>query len=242
MVKSQDRRPVVVTGAAGTLGSAVVCHLATRGHQVVAIDRPEASDALSAVAREAAGVIPFELDATSPETWPPVLDRITTDFGPPSGAVLVAGGYRGGKRLFEAEADAHWRAMLEMNLESARVALQALLPPMVAARRGSIVVIGSRAATRPWESARAAAYAASKAAVVALVQAVAGEVLDDGVRINAVLPSTIDTPQNRRSMPDADASRWVSPASLCEVIAFLLSDGARDVSGALVPVFGRVGV
>jgi len=240
--KIQDRHPIVVTGAAGALGAAVVCHLATRGHQVIAIDRPEAGDALSAVAREAPGVVPFELDATSPETWSPVLERIATDFGPLGGAVLVAGGYRGGKRLFEPEADAHWRAMLEMNLESARVALQMLLAPMVAAGHGSVVVIGSRAATRPWESAGAAAYAASKAAVVALVQAVAAEVLDAGVRINAVLPSTIDTAQNRRSMPNADASRWVSPASLCEVVTFLLSDGARDISGALVPVYGRVGV
>jgi NAD(P)-dependent dehydrogenase (short-subunit alcohol dehydrogenase family) len=132
--------------------------------------------------------------------------------------------------------------MLDQNLESARVALQALLPPMIAARRGSIVLMGSRAAVRPWESKGAAAYAASKAAVIALAQAVAAEVLDDGVRVNVVLPSTIDTQANRASMPNADPSRWVARESLCDVIGFLLSDAARDVSGAALPVFGRSGV
>jgi NAD(P)-dependent dehydrogenase (short-subunit alcohol dehydrogenase family) len=99
--------------------------------------------------------------------------------------------------------------------------------------------VGSRAAESPATSARAAAYGASKAAVVALSQAVAAEVREHGVRVNAILPSTLDTPANRAAMPKADASRWVSLASAAEVIAFLLSDAARDVSGAAVPVYGR---
>jgi NAD(P)-dependent dehydrogenase (short-subunit alcohol dehydrogenase family) len=155
---------------------------------------------------------------------------------------LIAGSWKGGARLFEPEADDHWTAMLEANLWTARTALRALLPGMVRERYGSIVLIGSRAAVRPWESAKAAAYAASKAAVIALAQSVAAEVLDDGVRINVVLPSTIDTPQNRAAMPNADASRWVTPASLAGVIEFLLSPAARDISGAAIPVYGRVGV
>jgi NAD(P)-dependent dehydrogenase (short-subunit alcohol dehydrogenase family) len=232
----------VVTGAAGALGGSLVRFLAARGNRVIAIARPESSAALVEVARDAAGVVPIELDVTSPETWSPVMEHITTDYGVPSGAVLVAGAYQGGKRVFEGDADATFRAMLETNLESARVSLKALLGPMVSARRGSVVLVGSRAAVRPWESAGAAAYAVSKAAVIALVQASAAEVLDDGVRINAVLPSTIDTPQNRKAMPNADASRWVSTESLCDVIGFLLSDAARDVSGAALPVYGRTGV
>lgn len=240
---SNDQRPtIVVTGAAGALGGALVRYLAAHGSRIIAIDRPEAGDALAEVARDAPGVVPIELDATSSETWSPVLEHLIADFGPPIGAVLTAGGYRGGRRLFEADADATWRAMLSMNLESAGVGLQALLGPMVSAKRGSVVLIGSRAAARPWESAGSAAYAASKAAVVALMQAAAAEVLEDGVRINAVLPSTLDTPQNRKAMPTADRSRWVSPESLCEVVGFLLSDAARDVSGAAIPVYGRVGV
>jgi NAD(P)-dependent dehydrogenase (short-subunit alcohol dehydrogenase family) len=108
--------------------------------------------------------------------------------------------------------------------------------------RGSIVVLGSAAAARPWEHAGAGAYAAAKAASLALVQTTAAEVLGSGVRINAVLPSTIDTRANRAGMPAADFTRWVAPASLADVIAFLLSDAARDVSGAAVPVYGKLHV
>jgi NAD(P)-dependent dehydrogenase (short-subunit alcohol dehydrogenase family) len=230
---------VVVTGAAGALGSSLVRYLAARGRMVVAIDRPGAGARLAEVAREAPGAQPLELEATSAETWSPVIERITADFGPPAGAVLVAGGYAGGKRFFEGDADATWRKMIDQNLESARVSLDALLPAMVTAKRGSIVLIGSRAAVRPWESRGAAAYAASKAALIALMQSVAAEVLDDGVRLNAVLPSTLDTPANRSAMPSADPSRWVSTESLCNVINFLLSEASRDVSGAAIPVYGR---
>ena len=106
----------------------------------------------------------------------------------------------------------------------------------------SEIVVGSLAAARPWQSAKAAAYAATKAALVGLIKAVAAEVLNDGVRVNALHPSTIDTAANRSSMPDADHSKWVSPESLSGVIAFLLSDAARDISGAEIPVYGRVAV
>ena len=229
---------VVVTGAAGALGSALVRYLAARGRNVIAVDRPGASQRLEEVAREAPGVESLELESSS-ETWSPVMERIANERGPLAGAVLVAGGWAGGKRFFEGDSEATWRKMMDQNLESTRVALDALLPPMVAAKRGSIVLIGSRAAVRPWESRGAAAYAASKAALLALVQAIAAEVIDDGVRINAVLPSTIDTPANRKAMPNVDPTKWVSRESLCDVIGFLLSDAARDVSGAALPVYGR---
>jgi NAD(P)-dependent dehydrogenase (short-subunit alcohol dehydrogenase family) len=232
-------RSIVVTGAAGALGSGLVSYLSARGARVIAVDRPEASARLSEVARESVGVVPIELGTTSLETWSPVIERITADYGAPEGAVLVAGGYRGGKPLTAGDGDSSFRVMFETNVESARVALQAVLAPMVQAKRGSIVLVGSRAAVRPWESTGAAAYAASKAAVVALAQVAAAEVLNDGVRVNAVLPSTIDTRANRAAMPGVDPKKWVSPESLCDVIAFLLSDAARDVSGAALPVYGR---
>jgi NAD(P)-dependent dehydrogenase (short-subunit alcohol dehydrogenase family) len=111
---------------------------------------------------------------------------------------------------------------------------------MVQAKQGSIVVVGSRAVHRPWTSGGAAAYAASKAAVVTMAETVAAEVLQDGVRINAILPSTMDTAANRAAMPDADPKKWVALSSAAAVIAFLFSDDARDVSGAALPVYGRV--
>ncbi len=129
--------------------------------------------------------------------------------------------------------------MIDSNLETVHRSLRALLPPMVARKRGALVVIGSRAAVDPASSAKAAAYAASKAAVVALAQAVAAEVLPHGVRINVLMPSTLDTPANRTSMPGADPTRWVSLSSAAGVVAFLLGDEARDISGAAVPIYGR---
>ncbi len=232
---------IIVTGAGGALGSVLVRELASASHEVIALDRPHGGHKLGELVR-LDGVTGRELDAQSPAAWHELLDDLDQEGKAPSGAVLVAGGWRGGKALHEEQSDETWRAMLDSNLETARVALQTLLPGMVERQNGSIVVIGSRAAERPWESAGAAAYAAAKAAVVALAKSVAAEVLSSGVRVNVVLPSTIDTAPNRAGMPNADFSRWVTPESLSGVIAFLLSPEARDISGAAIPVYGRVGV
>jgi len=226
---------IVITGAGGALGSGVVRALTASGRSVLAVerDRERAEKTFAGLA----GCRVLGFDVSDPRAWSDVLGD-----SPIAGAVLVAGTWQGGKRLFEAGADASWRALMSANLETARVSLEALLPRMVERKAGSIVAIGSRTAQRPWEGARSAAYAASKAALVALVQAAAAEVLSDGVRINAILPSTIDTPANRAAMPKHDPSTWVSVESLSGVIAFLLSDAARDISGAAIPVYGKDGV
>jgi NAD(P)-dependent dehydrogenase (short-subunit alcohol dehydrogenase family) len=226
---------IIVTGAGGALGSGVVRALAAAGKRVIAVERDaaRAQQAFDGVA----GVRTLGFDISSGPAWASALGDSEI-----AGAVLVAGTWQGGKRMFEAGADATWATLMSANLETARVSMQALLPRLVAAKSGSVVAIGSRVAVRPWEGAHAAAYAASKAALVALVQAVAVEVLADGVRVNAVLPSTIDTPANRAAMPKSDPSHWVSIESLSAVIAFLLSDAARDISGAALPVYGRVDV
>jgi NAD(P)-dependent dehydrogenase (short-subunit alcohol dehydrogenase family) len=234
------RRAVLVSGAGGALGSALVAHLAKADAVVVAAGRGVTQaelDAKYGAGRSVAA--PLELASTS--GWSELLVGLAREELAVDGAVLAAGGWRGGAPLSETS-DEVWSAMLGVNLETARISLQALLPGMVAARHGSIVLVASLAAVRPWESPRAAAYAASKAAALALVQATAAEVLASGVRVNAVLPSTIDTPANRSAMPQADFARWVAPASLAEVVGFLLSDAARDISGAALPVYGRVGV
>jgi len=226
---------ILVTGAGGALGTGLVSALAASGRRVIAVehDTKRAEQAFAGVAN--CRVLGFDVSST--QAWQGALGDSQI-----SGAVLVAGTWKGGSRFFEAGSDAIWNTVLSANLETARVSLQALLPRMVAAKAGSIVAIGSRTAPRPWEGAKAAAYAASKAAVVALVQACAAEVLADGVRVNAILPSTIDTPANRAAMPKRDPSQWVSVESLSGVIAFLLSDAARDISGAAIPVFGKDGV
>ena len=212
---------VLVTGASGALGAAVMARCTESGRRAVALERSKSGDA-QVLASEIA--------------------RIEADVGPLSGAVLTAGAWRGGHPFYEAEAAADYRTVMDANLETAQLALRAMLPGMVRRGRGSIVLIGSRSGVRPHDAPGDAAYAASKAALAALAQAVAAEVVTRGVRLNLVLPSTIDTEANRRAMPVADRSRWVTTDSLWDVIEFLLSERSRDISGALLPVYGRGGV
>jgi NAD(P)-dependent dehydrogenase (short-subunit alcohol dehydrogenase family) len=232
------KEAVVVTGASGALGGTLVRALAQGEARVVAIARGIEQARLDEELG-AGRALAAAFDLSSRPAWAELDRRLSSEGLEPSGAVLAAGAWRGGKKLHEETDDAAWTAMLAANLETARVSLQALLPGMVERKRGSIVLVGSRAAERPWESAKAAAYAASKAAVVALAGAVAAEVRQAGVRVNVILPSTIDTPQNRASMPKADVSRWVTPESIADVAKFLLSDAARDISGAVIPVYGQ---
>jgi NAD(P)-dependent dehydrogenase (short-subunit alcohol dehydrogenase family) len=229
---------IIVTGASGGLGGTLVRVFSQGEARVVAIARGIEQGRLDAeLGPGRALAAAFDL-ASSP-AWAELDRRLASEGLAPSGAVLAAGAWRGGKKLHEETDDATWSAMLAANLETARVSLAALLPGMVERKRGSIVLVGSRAAERPWESAKAAAYAASKAAVVALAGAVAAEVRSAGVRVNVILPSTIDTPQNRASMPSADPSRWVTAESIADVVKFLLSDASRDISGAAIPVYGQ---
>ena len=230
---------VLVTGAAGALGSEVARHLVGKGYKAVLVDVPQADRRLAELAKEL-GAANAAADITSAASWAELLPRVEKELGAPvSHAALIAGGWQGGAPLHDQTDDARWDAMMTMNLATVHRSLRALLPGMVARKRGSIVVVGARGIERPWTNAGSSAYGAAKAGAVALAQAAAAEVLEHGVRVNAILPSTMDTSANRRSMPDADFAKWVTPASAAAVVAFLLSDDARDVSGATVPVYGR---
>lgn len=232
---------VVVTGAGGALGSALVAELTRGERRVIAVGRGLAQ-AHGDETYGASRVVATALDVTSREGWAALLASAERDGLVVTGAVLAAGGYRGGERVAESKDDGALEAMIAANLATAHATLAALLPGMVARKRGSVVVIGSSASVRPWQSPGSAAYAVSKAGVVALAQATAAEVHGAAVRVNAILPSTIDTPQNRKGMPDADFSKWVTPTSIAGIAAFLLSDSSRDISGAAIPVYGGIGV
>jgi len=232
-------RVIVITGAVGALGTALSRHLVARGYSVAGVGLRRHEERLRALEKDLGAFAGFPLEEDSTAAWDAALGVIESRLGPISGAALVAGGWRGGRPVHEDRDEGTWRSMLDENLESAQRALRTLLPRLVARRAGSVVVIGSRNVERPWSGAGAAAYTVAKSAVVALARVIAVEVLEAGVRVNAVLPSTIDTAKNRGAMPDADASRWVQPESIAAVIEFLLSDAARDVSGAVVPVYGR---
>jgi NAD(P)-dependent dehydrogenase (short-subunit alcohol dehydrogenase family) len=218
----------VVTGGAGALGVDVARALVSRGDDVALVDVPRARERLDALVKELGPKASAHVDLDS------ALAR-----GPVELAALIAGGWAGGTPLHEEKDDATFRAMMDSNVATVDAALRALLPGMVSRKRGAIVVVGSRNVERPWTGKGSAEYTASKAAAVALAQAASAEVLEHGVRINAILPSTMDTPANRHSMPKADVTRWVTTSSAAGVVAFLLSDAARDISGAALPLYGR---
>lgn len=235
-----DVAVILVTGASGALGSAVATRLARDGARVVALERSKTAEPrIEGVSSNMLRLLASTTDAAALTAG---LQRAEAELGALSGAVLTAGAWRGGHRFHEAEAAADYRTVMDANLESAQIALRALLPGMVARRRGSVVLVGSRVGVRPFDVHGDAAYAASKAALTALAQAIAAEVLLDGVRVNVVLPATIDTAANRQAMPHADHSTWVTTDSFGDVIDFLLSEKSRDISGAAIPVYGRAGV
>jgi NAD(P)-dependent dehydrogenase (short-subunit alcohol dehydrogenase family) len=150
--------------------------------------------------------------------------------------VNLVGGFADGGRVHETPVE-QFEAQLRLNLRPTYLVTAAALPHLVAAGGGSVVCVGSRAALRPFSGA--AGYVTAKAALLALVSALAVEYRDDRVRVNAVLPSVIDTAANRAANPGADVSRWVTPEQIADVIAFLCSDASASTSGAHIPVYGR---
>jgi NAD(P)-dependent dehydrogenase (short-subunit alcohol dehydrogenase family) len=176
-------------------------------------------------------------DLFTPEAVRDVVATAAEDGDAPlQGVVNLVGGFAAGGRVHETPIE-DFEAQFRVNLRPTYLVTQAALPHLLAAGSGSIVCVGTRAALRPFPGA--AGYVSSKAAVIAFVNALAVEYRDDLIRANAILPSVIDTPGNRAAMPDADFERWVKPAEIAGVIAFLLSDDSAPTSGAAVPVYGR---
>jgi NAD(P)-dependent dehydrogenase (short-subunit alcohol dehydrogenase family) len=148
----------------------------------------------------------------------------------------LVGGFAGGKSVADTD-DATFQRMFEMNVNSAFHMLRAVIPHMRSAGGGRIVAIGSRAAESP--GASVGAYSASKAALVSLIRTVAIENKDAGITANVILPGTMDTPANRKDMAGADVSQWVQPASVASLIVWLAGDAGKDMTGAVIPVYGR---
>jgi len=181
-------------------------------------------------------VVP-QVDAADPDAVARAVAVATAQPSAPLRAVVtLVGGYAGGAKVHEVPL-ADFEHQFALNVRPTYVVLQAALPHLVAGGGGAIVCVSSRAAVAPF--AGAAGYIASKAAVLSLAQAVAVEYRDAGVRCNTVLPSVIDTPANRASQPNADHSRWVTPAQIAGVIRFLVGDDSAPTSGAAIPVYGR---
>lgn len=229
---------VIITGAVGNLGHAVARQVHEQGGKTILIDR--SADRLQKTWNELKGSdrhwLADDIDMTDPASVNAMVAEANRRFGRLDGLVNTVGGFRGGKPVHETD-PAEWDFLYDLIVRTTLNGCRAVIPYMLQARSGSIINIGSRNVFQG--SPNYAAYSAAKTAVLRLTESLAGELKVHGIRVNCVLPGTIDTPQNRRDMPKADFSAWVPPADLANVIAFLLSDAARSVTGAAVPVFGR---
>lgn len=222
---------IIVTGAAGALGQQVALTLAAMGARLMLVDLNQPpwdgdTDAVSI----------GNVDLTDPEHAAEVVNQTLEYFGQVDGVVNIAGGF-----IWQTQSEASletWDMQYAINVQTTVNMCQALLTPFLEQQQGVIVNVGAAAAAKA--AAGMGAYAAAKSGVLRLTEAISAEHKLDGIRANAVLPTILDTPANRDAMPDSDPATWVSTESLAGVIAFLLSDAARDIHGSGIPVTGLV--
>ena len=226
-------RVAVVTGAAGNLGRAVAAAFEAAGAKLALVDR--SLEALENIYGEGPTRLPLVADLTSEAAVAEAVAQAVEHYGRIDVLVNVAGGFRMGPPLHETPVET-WDFMLDLNAKSAFLMARATVPHMLAQGYGRIINVSARAAVQPkgWM----VPYCVSKAAVLTLTEGLAAEHRSDGITVNCILPGTIDTPQNRADMPDADWGKWVPPAALAEVALFLASDAAQHVNGAAIPVYG----
>ncbi len=231
-------RVAIITGAAGNLGSAVARAFLAAGANMVLVDHKP--DRLMELFPELAGspdhIFAAPVDLTDEGSVQGMVGEALERFGRIDVLVNAAGGWRGGKPVHETSPET-LDFLYNLNARTVFVASRAVVPAMLGHGSGKIINVAARAGLGA--TARNGAYSASKSAVMRLTEAMAAELKLEGITVNSVLPGTIDTPQNRQSMPKADHSRWVPPEAIADVILFLASDAAWPVSGAAVPVYGR---
>jgi NAD(P)-dependent dehydrogenase (short-subunit alcohol dehydrogenase family) len=229
-------RTVMLTGAAGHLGRAVARHFAARGAALVLVDVDRVRLA-AAHGDEHGRQLYAPADLRDAAQAAAAAQAALARFGRIDVLANLAGGFRMGEAVHETS-DATWNLLFDLNARTLLNMCRAVVPAMLAADGGRIVNVGAFGAIRG--GAQMGAYAASKSSVIRLTESMAAELRERGIGVNCVLPTVLDTPDNRAAMPDADPARWVAPDALADVIGFLASDAARAVHGAAVPVCGLV--
>jgi NAD(P)-dependent dehydrogenase (short-subunit alcohol dehydrogenase family) len=237
-MNSLQNKVAIITGAVGNLGAAVARTFQQAGAQTVLVDR--SSDRIREVFKDIAGskdhLLAGGIDLTDPASLGALIEQTLAKLGRVDVLVHTVGGFRGGKPVHETDL-ADWDFLFNTNLRTTLLCCRAVIPQMLKQQRGAIINVGSRNALAG--TAGYAAYSASKSAVLRLTESLAEELKASNINVNCVMPSTIDTPQNRAAMPHSDFSQWVMPEAIADVIAFLASDAARAINGAALPVYGK---
>jgi len=230
-------RVVLVTGGAGNLGGAVTRAFLEAGSRVaVPFYKTDQASALDDLAAEfGSRLFSFALDLTTERGAEQAIRQVIEWGGSLEAVTHLVGGYSGGFRLADTSL-ATWNRMVELNLTSAYLISRFAIPPLLDGGGGSFVFVSSRAAFDA--RAGSAAYAVTKAGLITLGKAIAEEYGPGGIRANVIVPDTIDTEDNRRTMPDADHSRWTRPEDIARVITFLASGQSAAINGAAIPVYG----
>ena len=229
---------VLVSGASGNLGQAVARAFHAAGANLVLLDRvPGRLQGLYPELAESSDYLLLgSVDATDAGSVDQAVQTAVAHFGHLDVLANTIGGYRAGTAVHETTFET-WDLLQNLNLRPAFVLSRAVVPTMLEQGSGKIVHTAARAALKG--GAKSAAYSVSKSGVVRLVESLAAELRQKGINANCVLPGTIDTPQNRESMPNANHSRWVSPQAIADVFLFLASDASRAVNGAAIPAYGQ---
>ncbi|THJ34202.1 SDR family NAD(P)-dependent oxidoreductase [Lampropedia aestuarii] len=229
-----ENQVIVITGASGNLGRAVADAFAQAGARRVLVGLSQAQlEATFGPSDQ--GQLLLAADLTQKSAGQAVVAQALAQFGRIDVLCNVAGGFRMGPAVHETPDD-DWEFLFALNLRSVLHMVQAVVPGMLAQGAGKIVNVGAFAAARG--VAHMGAYTASKSALARVTEAMSGELREQGINVNCVLPTIIDTPENRSAMPDADPARWVDPADLAAAIVFLASPQARAIHGACLPVTG----
>ncbi len=229
-------KTVLITGASGHLGSATARAFAAEGARIALVGRRlDALRQTQASLPEGSESLIIATDLRDPTQVQAMVEQAVEHFGTIQILANLAGGFSMGPAIQDTT-DADWDSMLDLNARTAFNCARAVIPKLLAAGGGSIINVAARAALRG--IGHMGPYCISKAAVVRLTETLADELKLSGIRVNCLLPGTLDTPANRAAMPDQDPTQWVSLEALAEVILFLASERSRAITGAAIPIEG----
>lgn len=237
---SLNGKVAVVTGATGALGRVVSKTLLDQGARLVLTHRR--AETLVELSDFVGGskdmLFSVQTDVTDENSVQALFQQAISKYGRVDILLNIVGAFRGGADIVNTKVN-DWDFMMNVNLKSAFLCCRAALPYMVRQNYGKIINVSARAAVEKRYRVKNGAYAVSKAGIIVLTETIAEEIKKYDINVNCILPSTIDTPDNRRTFPDADFSKWVKPEQIAQVMLFLVSDESKTISGASIPVYGK---